>query len=148
GAIVGARAPLVAFNIELATADPAVARVIAEAVRASSGGLPGVQAIGLALAHAGTSQVSMNVIDVDAAPLHAVVARVREEATARGVAPVRGELVGLVPARVVQRAAGASEADLPDARTLAAAARALLLDTLPPEAVVELALAAAGLLPT
>ncbi len=107
-ALVGVRAPLVAFNVELATSDVEVARAIAAAVRAAGGGLPGVQAIGLLLTRTGNAQVSMNIVDVDATPLHVVVERVRDEAARRGVEVVGGELVGLVPARVVLDAAGAA----------------------------------------
>jgi glutamate formiminotransferase len=145
-ALVGARAPLVAFNVELATADIEIARAVAAAVRASDGGMEGVQAIGLFLAQTGNAQVSTNVIDVDVAPLHLLVERIRLEAAARGVELVRGELVGLVPARVVQRAAGSSEAEFPDAAALAAAAAAFALEELTPEMVLELRLHAAGLL--
>jgi glutamate formiminotransferase len=105
--LVGARHMLVAYNLDLATDDVAVARAVAAAVRHSSGGMPGLQAIGLALTDAGRVQVSMNVIDVDAAPLHEVVERVREEAAALGVEIAGGELVGLVPERVVDAAAAA-----------------------------------------
>ena len=106
-ALVGARVPLGAYHVLLATDDVEVAREVARAVRGSSGGMPGVQAIGLLLPQAATVQVSMNVIDLDAAPLHEVVARVRAEAAARGVEVAAGELVGLVPARVVEEATAA-----------------------------------------
>jgi glutamate formiminotransferase len=105
--LVGARAFLVAYNLDLDTDDLAVARAVAEAVRESSGGMPGVQAMGLRLPRSGRVQVSMNVIDVDRAPLHEVVERVRREAAAHGVQVARGELVGLVPERVVEAAASA-----------------------------------------
>ena len=108
--LVGTRAPLVAYNVELATDDVAVARTVAAAVRASGGGMPGVQAIGLLLPESGRVQVSMNVIDVDTAPLHEVVQRVRDEAAARGVEVRAGELVGLVPASVTRAAAAAGVA--------------------------------------
>ena len=98
---------LIAYNLELATDQVAIARDVAAAVRHSSGGMPGVQAIGLELPAAGRVQVSMNVIDVDAAPLHEVVERVRAEARDYGVEVSRGELVGLVPERVVGAAAAA-----------------------------------------
>jgi glutamate formiminotransferase len=110
--LVGARPPLVAYNLELATGNVAVARDIAAAVRGSSGGMPGLQAIGLALASSGRAQVSMNVIDVELAPLHEVVLRVRAEAAGRGTEVVAGELVGLVPERVV-RAAERAGVELP-----------------------------------
>lgn len=105
--LVGARQVLIAYNLDLATSDVGVAREVAAAVRYSSGGIPGVQAIGLELPAAGRVQVSMNVIDVHAAPLHEVVERVRAEARTFGVEVSGGELVGLVPERVVQAAAAA-----------------------------------------
>jgi glutamate formiminotransferase len=105
--LVGARHALVAYNLDLTTGDLEVARAVAAAVRGSSGGMPGVQAIGLRLQGSGRTQVSMNVIDVEAAPLHEVVLRVRAEAEARGTTVVAGELVGLVPERVVEAAATA-----------------------------------------
>lgn len=111
--LVGARAPLVAYNLELATDDAQVAREIAAVVRESGGGVPGLQAIGLRLASKGHAQVSMNVIDVERAPLHDVVERVRREAAARGVEIAGGELVGLVPESVV-RAASAAGVEIPD----------------------------------
>ena len=66
--------------------------------------MPGLQAIGLVLESSGRAQVSMNVIDVERAPLHEVVVRVRDEARSRGVEIESGELVGLVPERVVRAA--------------------------------------------
>jgi glutamate formiminotransferase len=103
--LVGARKPLVAFNVVLATDDPEVARAVAAAVRESGGGLPGVQALGLRLASSGGGHVSRNLIDLDRAELHVVVARVAEEAAARGVEVERAELVGLLPAAAVLGAA-------------------------------------------
>jgi len=102
--LLGARAPLVAYNLLLDTADVAVAREVAAAVRESGGGMPGLQAIGLRLASSGRAQVSMNVIDIARAPLHEVVERVRREAAARGAGIAAGELVGLVPERVLRAA--------------------------------------------
>jgi len=77
-------------------------------VRESGGGMPGVQAIGLYLPSSGRVQVSMNVVDIDRAPLHDVVERVRTEAASRGVAVGGGELVGLVPESVLRAAQAAS----------------------------------------
>lgn len=105
--LVGARPPLVAYNVELATDDPGVARDVAAAIRESSGGLPGVQAIGLSLPRSRRIQVSMNVLDLERSPLHEVVRRVEVEARARGVEAAGGELVGLVPQRVLDAAASA-----------------------------------------
>jgi glutamate formiminotransferase / 5-formyltetrahydrofolate cyclo-ligase len=106
--LLGVRPPLVAFNVDLGTDDVEVARVIAAAVRARDGGLAGVQALGLRLGRTGRAQVSMNLIDVGATPLHAVVAEVARLASERGVAVERGELVGLMPAATAAAAAGAA----------------------------------------
>jgi glutamate formiminotransferase len=105
--LVGARHVLVAYNLDLATDDVAVAMSIAAAVRESTSGMPGLQAIGLQLTGSGRLQVSMNVIDLERAPVHEVVERVRREAASHGVAVVAGELVGLVPERVLREAAAA-----------------------------------------
>lgn len=116
--LVGARAPLVAFNVDLATDDVEVARAIAASVRESGGGFAGVQALGLALA--GRSQVSMNILDTSRTALHEVVGRVAEEARLRGVDVLGGELVGLMPASVaIDAAAGRlALADLDASRIL------------------------------
>jgi glutamate formiminotransferase len=105
--LVGARAPLVAYNVELATDDVEVAREVAGVVRESGGGMPGVQAIGLYLPRSRVTQVSMNVLDLERAPLHEVYARVVAEAGRRGVGVLGGELVGLVPASVLEAATAA-----------------------------------------
>ena len=110
--LVGARRPLVAYNLVLDTDDVAVARDVAAAVRESSGGLPGVQALGLYLPRTARVQVSMNVRDLERAPLHEVVERVRAEAAARNVGIRDGELVGLVPERVLD-AASVAGVELP-----------------------------------
>jgi glutamate formiminotransferase len=103
--LVGARPPLIAFNVDLATDDVEVARAIAAGIRESGGGFSGVRALGLALPRAGRVQVSMNVEDWQAAPLHEVVARIEAEARARGVALAGSELVGLMPAGAALKAA-------------------------------------------
>jgi glutamate formiminotransferase len=107
GVIVGARRPLIAFNVNLATDDVEIARAIAAVVRESGGGFPGVRALGLLLPRAGHAQVSMNVEDYEAAALHEIVHRVDEEARARGVEVAGAELVGLMPAGAAAAAAGA-----------------------------------------
>ncbi len=118
--LVGARPPLVAYNVDLETGDVAVADAVARAVRESGGGMRGVQAIGLRLPHAGRIQVSMNVLDLDASPLHEVVERVTREARAHGVEVAGGELVGLVPARVLEAAerAGVAVPGVDESRVL------------------------------
>lgn len=121
--LLGVRPPLVAFNVDLRTGDVAVARAVAAAVRERDGGLRGVQALGLLLPRTGRAQVSMNLIDPAGAPLHEVVAEVARLATAHGVEVERGELVGLLPAAAAAAAAG----------------RALLLDGMPADRLLEVA---------
>jgi glutamate formiminotransferase len=106
GVLVGARAPLIAFNVELEGDDLNAAREIARAVRERDGGFPGVRALGLRLPRAEHVQVSLNVEDWRAAPLHEVVAAVEREATARGLRVTGSELVGLLPAGAAVAAAG------------------------------------------
>jgi len=108
GVIVGSRRPLIAFNVNLATDDAAVARDIAAVVRERDGGFPGVRALGLSLPRAGHAQVSMNVEDYEAAALHDIVARIDAEARARGVEVRDAELVGLMPAGAAAAAAGSA----------------------------------------
>jgi glutamate formiminotransferase len=107
GVIVGARRPLIAFNVNLGGASVEVAREIAAVVRESGGGFGGVRALGLELPRAGVVQVSMNVEDWEAAALHDIVARVEAEARARGAEVLGSELVGLMPAGAAVAAAGA-----------------------------------------
>jgi glutamate formiminotransferase len=107
GVIVGARRPLIAFNVNLATDDVEIARAIAAVVREKGGGFPGVRALGLLLPRAGRAQVSMNVEDHEAAALHDIVQRVEDEARAKGVEVAGAELVGLMPAAAAAAAAGA-----------------------------------------
>lgn len=107
GVIVGARRPLIAFNVNLHGAGVDVAREIAAIVRESGGGFPGVRALGLDLPRAGHVQVSMNVEDFEAAALHEIVARIEREAVARGAEVAGSELVGLMPAGAAAAAAGA-----------------------------------------
>jgi glutamate formiminotransferase len=107
GVIVGARRPLIAFNVNL-RGDVSAAREVAALVRETGGGFPGVRALGLDLPRAGVVQVSMNVEDFEAAALHEIVARVALEATARGAEVIGSELVGLMPAGAALTAAGSA----------------------------------------
>jgi glutamate formiminotransferase len=95
--LVGARDVLVAYNVWLAGDDLDAARAIARAVRASGGGLPAVQALGLPLASRGRAQVAMNLLDYRVTPIPAAFDRVAAAAAARGLGIERGELVGLAP---------------------------------------------------
>lgn len=94
---VGARKILIAFNVELSGADLATARAIAARLRASSGGLPGVKAMGVWLASRGVAQVSMNLTDWEATPPGRVLEAVAGEAARLGLAVARAEIVGLAP---------------------------------------------------
>jgi glutamate formiminotransferase len=106
GVILGARLPLIAFNVNLRGSLEA-AKEVAAIVREKGGGFPGVRALGLELPRAGLVQVSMNVEDWEAAALHEIVARIEQEAEARGAEVVGSELVGLMPAGAAAAAAGA-----------------------------------------
>jgi glutamate formiminotransferase len=114
GVILGARKLLIAFNLELLSGTLEDAQAIAANVRESGGGLPGVQALGLLLPGSQRIQVSLNVIDVEAARLADVVARVREVAAERGVEVGAGELVGLLPEGAVAEASLLGLEELPD----------------------------------
>lgn len=107
GVIVGARRPLIAFNVNLVGSNVEAAREIAAVVRERDGGFPGVRALGLDLPSAGQAQVSMNVEDWEASALHEIVAAIEREAAARGVEVAGAELVGLMPAGAAAAAAGA-----------------------------------------
>jgi glutamate formiminotransferase len=104
--IVGARRPLIAFNVNL-RGELDAARAVAAVVRETGGGFPGVRALGLELPRAGVVQVSMNVEDWEAAALHEIVARIEQEAAKHGAKVVGSELVGLMPAGAAAAAAGA-----------------------------------------
>jgi glutamate formiminotransferase len=108
GVIVGARGPLIAFNVDLVGTDVEAAREIARVVRERDGGFPGVRALGLVLPRAGHAQISMNVEDWEAVELHEIVAAIEREAAARGVEIAGSELVGLMPAGAAAAAAGAA----------------------------------------
>ena len=106
GVIAGARAPLIAFNVNL-RGRIEVARDVAAVVRELGGGFPGVRALGIELSRTGLVQVSMNVEDWEASALHEIVARITDEVEARGAEVVGSELVGLMPAGAAAAAAGA-----------------------------------------
>jgi glutamate formiminotransferase len=105
--LVGARRPLIAFNVNL-RGDLAAAREIASVIRERDGGFPGVRALGLDLPRAGLVQVSMNVEDWEAALLHELLGAIEREAAARALDVVGSELVGLMPGGAAAAAAGAA----------------------------------------
>ena len=108
GVIVGARRPLIAFNVDLRGATLDDAKTIASAIRERDGGFPGVRALGLELPGSGRVQVSMNIEDWEASALHEIVARIESEAVELGAAVERAELVGLMPAGAAAAAAGSA----------------------------------------
>jgi glutamate formiminotransferase len=142
--VTGARPFLVAWNIQLASHDVSVARDIARRIRERDGGLPAVQALGIALDTLGCVQVSMNLLDVARTPMWQVMERVTQLAEAVGVPVVDSELIGLAPLRafldVATHAGIASGADVPD-RVLAAA-RWLRIRDARPDLAFELRLGA------
>ena len=98
--LVTARPPLVAFNLELDTPNPEIARAVAGRLRESGGGLRGVRALGLP--REGGAQVSINVHSADAVPLARVVEEVQRLAGEHGARAVEAELVGLLPAAAIE----------------------------------------------
>jgi glutamate formiminotransferase len=103
---VGARGPLIAVNCLLATGEVDVARRLARRVRESDGGLRGVRALGLFLESRARSQVSMNLVDPGSTGLEDAVTAVRDLARREGTDIAAVELVGLLPARELERCSG------------------------------------------
>ena len=128
---VGARPFLLAYNVNLATADLALAKAIARAVRESSGGFPAVQALGMATSDPGVVQVSMNLLDTAVTPLHVIYEAVRSQAAEHGVDVRSSELVGLMPLDILVATTGhfARLTDFGRARVV----EARLLEALSPE---------------
>jgi glutamate formiminotransferase len=100
---IGARPPLIAFNVYLNSNDIAPAQAIAKAVRHSNGGLHFVKALGLLVE--GQAQVSMNLTDFRSTPLHRVLELIRVEAARYGLSVTHSEVVGLIPAQALLDAA-------------------------------------------
>jgi glutamate formiminotransferase/formiminotetrahydrofolate cyclodeaminase len=101
--VIGARAPLVAYNVYLTTDDVAIARQIGKDIRHSSGGFRYVKGLGLLVD--GKAQVSMNLTDFTKTPIHRVVETIRREAARYGVGIQRSEIIGLIPQRALLDAA-------------------------------------------
>jgi glutamate formiminotransferase len=104
--VVGARKFLIAYNINLGTADVGIAQRIAKTIRFSSGGFRHVKAMGVLLASRNLAQVSMNLTDFERTPIHVVFEAVRREAERYGVPVVGSEIIGLVPKKALEMAAG------------------------------------------
>ncbi len=103
--VMGARMPLIAYNINLATDRLDVAKKIAAAIRMSSGGFRFVKAMGIPLEDRGIVQVSMNLTNFDKTPIFRVFETVKREAARYGVAVLESEIVGLVPAAALTQSA-------------------------------------------
>lgn len=103
--VIGARKFLVAFNVNLDTPDVNIAKKIAAAVRASSGGFCHVKGIGLALEERGITQVSMNLVDYEKNSLYRVLETIRMEAKRWGVGIVETEVYGMIPVNAILESA-------------------------------------------
>jgi len=119
--VIGARPPLIAFNVNLRSTDLARAQSIAKAIRQSSGGIPHLKAIGVELASRHMVQVAMNLTDYEVTPIHVAFEAIQAQAALCGVGIAGCEIVGLVP----------------KAALLAAAVDALSLDHFDPAQVLE-----------
>ncbi len=102
---IGARPPLVAFNVNLGTQNLDIAKAIAKGIRGSSGGFVNVKALGVDLSEQGIVQISMNMIDTQGTPLHRALEFIQTEAAHYGVPVVGSEIVGLVPLQAMLEAA-------------------------------------------
>src|SRR5215213_5029949 len=98
---VGARPPLIAYNVNLGTSDVEIANKIARAVRHQTGGLRYVKALGFELKDRGIVQVSMNMVNYEGTPLYRAFELIKREAGRYGVTVVGSEIVGLVPQRAL-----------------------------------------------
>lgn len=103
--VIGARLPLIAFNVQLATDNIEIAGRIARAVREVSGGLRFVRALPIMLEHRGIVQVSMNLLDFRRTPIHRAFLVVRQEAERNGIEVLSSEIIGLVPAEALYEVA-------------------------------------------
>ncbi len=103
--VVGARKFLIAYNVNLNTADVGIANKIAKAIRFSSGGLRYAKSMGVELKARNLAQVSINLTDFEQTPMHRVYEMVKREAERYGVKPVGSEIVGLVPKKAIEMAA-------------------------------------------
>jgi glutamate formiminotransferase / formiminotetrahydrofolate cyclodeaminase len=103
--VVGARKFLIAYNINLSTADLDIAKRIAKTIRFSSGGMPCVKAMGVDLRARKLAQVSMNLTDFERTPIHQVFETVKREAERLGVGIVGSEIIGLIPRRAIEMTA-------------------------------------------
>ena len=104
---VGARKFLIAWNVNLKTADAGIAKAIARKIRASSGGFPHVKALGLMLSSRNQAQVSMNLTDFEITPMRVVFDEIQRLAEAQGTSIDASELIGLIPQAALESASPA-----------------------------------------
>lgn len=138
--VIGVRDYIAAFNLTLNTRSDAIAQRIARAVRASNGGLPYVQAMGWFLPELGFAQVSINILDLRAMPLHRVFEAVDEAARAQRVRITGTEIVGILPewalletGRHFLSSAGEAVDSVSAAELVQVAIRSLMLERFQPE---------------
>ena len=98
---IGARMPLIAFNVNLDTSDVEIAKKIAKAIRGSSGGFRSCKAIGIMLEERNIAQVSMNMVNFEDTPLYYAYEMIRALADRYGVRIIGSEIVGLTPAKAL-----------------------------------------------
>jgi glutamate formiminotransferase len=103
--VMGARMPLIAYNINLGTSNVEIAKRIAKSIRQSGGGYRYVKAMGVMLEERRVAQVSINMTDYQKTPLHRVFLTVKAEAERFGVSVIGSEIVGLVPSQALIDAA-------------------------------------------
>jgi len=103
--VIGARMPLIAYNVYLNSEDVSIAKQIAKTIREASGGLPCVKALGFEIKARKQVQVSMNLTNYVKTPVHVAFEAVRKEAEKLGVRVVSSEIVGLVPQAALNSAA-------------------------------------------
>jgi glutamate formiminotransferase/formiminotetrahydrofolate cyclodeaminase len=127
--VIGARHPLVAYNVYLDTEDVRIAKVIAKKIRQSSGGLPSVKALGMLVE--GRAQVSMNLTNFRQTSVKTVVEAIRREAAQYGLIIHHSELIGLIPQDAL----------------IDSAVQYLQLDGFQPEQILERQLAEAAIQP-
>ena len=104
--VVGARRFLIAWNINLESQDLAAAKAIAREIREANGGLAAVKALGLPLASRAQVQVSINLVDFERTPLHAVFDAVLSRCRLRGISVAGSELIGMIPQAALDSSEG------------------------------------------
>ena len=136
--VVGARRPLIAYNVNLASQDLNIAKAIAQTVRESDGGLRSVKAVGIALKSRGMVQVSMNLTNYEETPVYLAFEAVKSEGLKRGVAVHSSEVIGLIPEDAVAQVAGSVGGKrMPASPTTSGSAPVLAASTGVPQAIAS-----------